>query len=212
MFDTRNANIAYYNSILRRFGRPPMKPDQVHYTQMHTVHASLERLFADDPGLLPEAEAFRRQMTYEPFIREMRLEPHLRDLLRQLRPRFKTAVATNRTDTMHRVLFQWDLEADFDLVVSAGDVARPKPYPDALEKVAGAFHAHPSEMLYIGDSELDQLAARAAGSVFVAFRNPALEADYHIESLDAVKAIAEGTSGGVCRCTDRPSAGVVRGP
>jgi phosphoglycolate phosphatase-like HAD superfamily hydrolase len=37
--------------------------------------------------------------------------------------------------------------------------------------------------MYIGDSILDQQAARAAGTQFVAFGNPDLEADRHITSF-----------------------------
>ena len=43
--------------------------------------------------------------------------------------------------------------------------------------------AAPAEVMYIGDSVLDQQAAQAAGTQFVAFDNPALEADKHITSL-----------------------------
>ena len=55
--------------------------------------------------------------------------------------------------------------------------------PDCFDKVAHAFQAAPSEVMYIGDSILDQQAARAAGTQFVAFANPDLEADRHITSF-----------------------------
>jgi phosphoglycolate phosphatase len=37
--------------------------------------------------------------------------------------------------------------------------------------------------VFVGDSEVDEATARAAGVPFVAYRNPALEANWHIESL-----------------------------
>jgi phosphoglycolate phosphatase-like HAD superfamily hydrolase len=35
----------------------------------------------------------------------------------------------------------------------------------------------------VGDSQVDEMAAKAAGISFVAYRNPALAADYHVRQL-----------------------------
>jgi beta-phosphoglucomutase-like phosphatase (HAD superfamily) len=37
MFDTVKANTAYYNSVLRHFGKPDMTPEQFAYSHMHTA-------------------------------------------------------------------------------------------------------------------------------------------------------------------------------
>jgi HAD superfamily hydrolase (TIGR01509 family) len=116
----------------------------------------------------------------------MRMEPHLRSLLAYLQNRCRTAIATNRTDTMNRVLEEHDLEGCFDLVVSAADVRRPKPHPEQLLTIIGHFKVRPDEVCFIGDSDLDQQAAEAAGVPFIAFGNPALPADAHIDRLDRV--------------------------
>ena len=161
---------------------------------MNTVDISLRFLFPDEADY-QAAQAYRKRLTYLPFIRHMRIEPHLRDLLRRLRPACRTAVATNRTDTMGRVLEEHDLTADFDLVVSALDVSRPKPDPECLLKVADHFNVACKEMIYVGDSPLDEMAAAAAGVPFVAFGNRALSAMAHIETLDAVAAIVARLNG-----------------
>jgi phosphoglycolate phosphatase len=41
-------------------------------------------------------------------------------------------------------------------------------------------------VIYVGDSMVDQMAAKAAGIPFVAYGNPDLTADYHIRSLAEV--------------------------
>ena len=181
MFDTREANREYYNQLLAHFEQPPMSPDQLDFVHINTVAKSVAHLF--EPALIEAVNAYRRVLGYLPFIPYMRIEPDLKPLLRGLRRRYKTAVATNRTDTVDRVLGAFDLTDQFDLVVTALDVPNPKPAPDCLVKVAHAFQATPSEVMYIGDSVLDQQAAQAAGTQFVAFDNPALEADKHITSL-----------------------------
>lgn len=182
MFDSKAANIAYYNQILAHLDLPAMTPEQVQYTHMHTVMESLTHLITDEDRL-EAAHTYRLGMGYLPFIRHMEIEPFLKPLLANLRRRFSTAIATNRTDTMARVLEEHRLTDLFDLVVSALDVERPKPDPQQLYCILAHFDIQAHEMLYIGDSELDQRAADAAGVPFVAYDNPDLRAVAHISSL-----------------------------
>jgi phosphoglycolate phosphatase-like HAD superfamily hydrolase len=128
-------------------------------------------------------------MSYIPFLKDMLIEPHLKTVLQKLKPRYKTGVATNRTDTMNRVLHTHGLEGMFDLVVTALDVEHPKPHPDQLVKLLGHFALKPDQMLYIGDSTVDQMAAAAAGVDLAAYDNPELSARYHIQGLDELKTI-----------------------
>jgi|GEM_PF-3964013 len=45
LFDTEEANTAYYNNLLEPFGRPLMTPEQFAYVHMHTAEASIAFLF-----------------------------------------------------------------------------------------------------------------------------------------------------------------------
>jgi HAD superfamily hydrolase (TIGR01509 family) len=186
MFDTTLANQTYYNTVLAQFGRPPMSPEQFRYAHAHTGEESIAYLFAET-GLTAEAETFRRRMNYFQFLHLMKIEPHLKALLHWLRPGFGTAIATNRMDTMPRVLETFALGPLFDCVVTALDVPRPKPSPDALFKVADHFQVRPAEILYIGDTYVDEEASQAAGIPFVAYGNPDLKALAHIQNLAQVR-------------------------
>lgn len=191
MFDTAKANRAYYNQILRHFGKAEMTPGQFAYSHSHTADQSLAYLFADKQSL-EAAQSYRKTMSYEPFFKEMEIEPHLKPLLATLRSRYKTAVATNRTDTMQGVLRAFGLENSFDLVVTAADVARPKPFPDPLLKVLDYFRISPDQALYVGDSEVDEAAAKAAGIPLIAYKNPLLDATFHIDGLNEIETLTEG--------------------
>lgn len=185
MFDTAEVNRTYYNRILRRFGRPEMTPEQFDYVHMHTVDESIAFLFGA-PSAVAEAHRFRREMTYDAFIGLMTPEPHLKFLLNWLRPRYGTAVVTNRTDTMAAVLDTFGLAPFFDVVVTALDVSRPKPHPEGLLKAVGHFGLSPSAALYVGDSKVDADAAAAAGVFFAAYAAPNLSADFHIDGLNDI--------------------------
>ena len=190
MFDTTNANMAYYNEILKHLGRPPLTPEQFAYCHSHTADQSIAHLF-DDEKDFKRAQRYRKNMSYIPFLKHMVLEPYLKPILEALRPRYKTAIATNRSDTMDQVLSVHHLEGYFDLVVSSMDVDRPKPYPDPLIKILEYFEINANCALYVGDSELDQMAAKAAGVPFVAYQNTSLDADFHIGSLKEIASILD---------------------
>jgi HAD superfamily hydrolase (TIGR01509 family) len=190
LFDTTRANSAYYNRILAHLGHPPLTPEQFGFCHMHTVDRSLEFLFAPHRQVA-EAQEFRRRMGYRPFVPLMVPEPTLRPLLARLGPAVRTAVATNRTDTMAAVLETHGLSGAFDLVVTSADVVRPKPAPDMLLKVLETFGLTPDEALYVGDSEVDQDAAEAAGMRLVAYGNRRLRAAWHVERLAELEALLD---------------------
>jgi phosphoglycolate phosphatase len=191
LFDTREVNTRYYNTILHRFGLPSLTTEQIGFVQMHTVDESLALLFPD-AALLAEARQFRRQINAVSFIEDMRMEPTLLDLMHKLRPAYKTAIATNRTDTMNRVLATHGLEPYFDKVVTALQVERPKPHPDSILAVLAHFNVAAGQALYIGDSKLDETASLAAQVPFVAYADPQLSAAaYHIRQLIEVWDILE---------------------
>ncbi len=190
LFDTEKANRVYYSSILQHFGRPAVTDEQFAFVHMHTVYESLAYLFSDEETL-EAAHVFRKSMDYRQYLGYLTMEPHLVPLLEKLRPQIKTAIATNRTDTMDRLLAEFDLEGYFDLVVTSSDVKRPKPDPDVLLKILDYFDFDPHQVIYVGDSRLDELAAKAAGMPFVAYRNRELSSDYHIQSLKEIEELLD---------------------
>jgi HAD superfamily hydrolase (TIGR01509 family) len=190
MFDTEHANRMYYNRILEHFDGPEMTDEQFAFVHMHSVHESLAHLFHDQKTL-EAAHAFRKSMDYREFVKYLIMEPHLVSLLEKLRPHTKTAIATNRTDTMDRLLTEFDLDGYFDLVVTCRDVKYPKPHPEALLKILDHFGLAAHQIIYIGDSQVDEQAARAAGIPLVAYRNPELSSDYHIDSLKELEELLD---------------------
>ncbi len=190
MFETSEANRAYYNHILSHFNMPKLTPEQFVYAHQYTADEVLILLFKDE-AQLAAARAFRSQMSYGMFIPYMIIEPSLKPLLDWLKPRYKTAVATNRSDTMPRVLKEFGLEGAFDMVVTSLDVKHPKPDPEPLLKITEHFGIKPDQAIYIGDSQVDETAAVKAGIPLVAYKNPALSAAFHISDFNEIRAILE---------------------
>ena len=185
LFDSGQANRNYYDQILEHVGLPRMNDAQFAYAHMHTADETVAFLITD-PEKKAAADAYRQHASYIPFIRFMVVEPCLHDLLARMRPTYRTAIATNRTNTMDRVLSEHRLTSHFDFVVTAGDVRYPKPHPECLLAVLSHFELTPREMIYIGDSELDAQASGSAGVPFIAYANKSLTADAHVDRLDQV--------------------------
>jgi len=182
LFDSRASNISFYNHVLEHFQRPPMDEAAVDYIHAHTVYESLAHIFPDHPNL-EEVISYCRGMDYMEFIPLMLREAYLIEFLQFLRPRFGTAVATNRTTTTQAVFEHHNIKEFFDIIISAQDVARPKPHPEAFLKIFQHFGIGPEEALYFGDSRVDQEFAQNCGVKLVAFRNPRLDADFYLDSF-----------------------------
>lgn len=189
MFDSREANRAYYSHLRETLGRPPLTEEEVSYVHTHSAPESVPYLFRAWPGDLGRVEEYRRRVDYTPFLRRMAMEPDLLEFLREVRRTMKTAISTNRTSTMDAVLTTFNLRPWFDLVVTASDVAHPKPHPEALHRILGHFGVAASEGIFIGDSRIDLEHAAAVGMPLIAFRSPELPAAYHVRSFREVLAL-----------------------
>lgn len=182
MFDSRQANINYYNRLLAHFDQAPMTEDKIEFVHMHTADESVRHIFNGTP-FIDKAQAFKMKIDYTPFIRDMIIEPGLKDLLQALKTGYGLAVATNRSNTIGNVLSTHGLDNFFDIVVSSLDVKNPKPHPESLFKILDFFGIRPEQAVYIGDSMVDYKVCRAAGVPLIAFKNNDLDTDMHAQSM-----------------------------
>jgi phosphoglycolate phosphatase len=188
MFDSRKANVNFYNHILSHFGLPPLSDQDVDFVHMHTVVESLNHIFRDTP-YAARAQEYRLRLDYAPFIKDMLIEPDLRSVLDFLKPNYGLAVATNRSNTIGKVLDSNGLSHYFDIVISSLDVKNPKPHPESIFKILQFFGVKPEDCVFIGDSEVDCELCQAAGVPFIAHQNKSLKAYRHIERLSELKKI-----------------------
>ena len=188
MFDSRQANINFYNHLLDHYGLPLMNEDEVAYVHMNTADKSVRYIFGESP-FTEEAQAYRMQMNYTPFIRDMLIEPGLKNLLGKLKPLVGLAVATNRSNTINEVLEKNDLMGFFDIVVCSLDVKKPKPHPESIHKILDFFDIGPDRAVYVGDSPIDLDTARAAGVCFIAYGNGNLDTRLRAGNMEEVEEI-----------------------
>jgi len=186
MLDTLESNYIFYNSVMEYLGRPHLDPADLRAQRvLHTYSFDnvMEYFFAGDDRR-EEAWAFAKTIHYRDLAPYMRMEEGLVETLDRLRGSVSLAVCTNRATSMEMIIEDFGLVGYFSCVMTAGQVANPKPHPEPLLKVLDHFGIQPEEALFIGDGEVDMLAARDAGVPFVAYKSnlPALaRIKHHLE-------------------------------
>ena len=172
MFDSFEANLAFYQRIMGMMGREPL--DRADEEQMRILHTyanrEVLRHFFANGREFEEAVRCAGSIDYRDLVPLMAMEQGFRETLDTLRGRVELAVCTNRSTSMDTVLASFDLTSYFGLVMTASKVANPKPHPEPLLRVIEHFGIEPGEALFVGDSDVDRMAAEAAGVPFVAYK------------------------------------------
>ena len=158
----------------------------------HTARIHLGRDFSDEYWMSGVGTPLRTQLshvarsdeeldamldTYRTFNLEnhdamAKAYPGVVDLVRTLhRGGAKLALVTSKLSTgANRGVRLLDLDDEFRVRVCADDVEHGKPHPEPVLRALDLLDSTPSEALFIGDSEHDMLAGRAAGVETVAVR------------------------------------------
>ena len=182
LIDSRMANMAYYNRVREIAGLSPMSPEEEDYAHMHSVRETLIRIFPLE--MHARLREFAQSVDYDRDILPMiHIEAGLHACLDALRSHgLRLAIFTNRGSGMGAVLDSFKLRPYFDCVMTVAEV-KAKPAPDGLLRIAESWRRPPAELLFVGDSLLDAQAAEAAGVYFIAYRNPQLQAQGHVDSF-----------------------------
>ena len=197
MFSSRESNRMYYNHLLQAFSCPPMDEEELNYVHIHNVNNSVVHIFRNHPQVALDAvNAYRSSLDYTPYLQYMAMEPDLITFLKVIKPRYRTAISTNRADTMEAILDTFALRPWFDMVVTALIAPRPKPAPDGLQMILERFQVRPEESIYIGDSVIDQQHCAGVGVDLIAFKNKMLEARYHVNDFMSIVNLPPFQEGG----------------
>ena len=168
--DSSGGVVECMNHALGRLGLPPAPGDAIRKTIGLDLHTAL-RILAGEEWQSREGEFFEHFVAKadEVMLKYTSFLPGAARVLRTVHESgYGVGVVT--TKYRHRIedaLARDGLGAFVDVVVGVDDVPRPKPAPDGLLRAAGSLGIRVGDCVYVGDSEVDAMAAQAAGMAFV---------------------------------------------
>ncbi len=148
-----------YREALARRGLHPA--DEVIVRELFSDWSGPARFGVRDPGVFVEEMAAYLAR----HAGEVELNPHVVEVLAGLKELGRgTALLTAcRRDIVLPTLARYGLGPLLDLVLAYEDVTRQKPDPEVVLLALQRLGAGANEALFVGDSDRDILAARAAG-------------------------------------------------
>lgn len=186
MIDSLDANRHFYNLILKYAGLPPITDEQEKFafqaTALQALHMIMPKKFHNKlEEIIAKAVDYPKDV-----LPKIKLMPGFYDFVIKAHALgIKMAVDTNRTDYgIERVLDFFNLPKYFNPVVSSTGIL-PKPAPDGAISICEKWKVDPMEVLFIGDSRDDGLAAKGAGTIFVAFNNTEITGDIHAKDFQS---------------------------
>lgn len=169
LFDSRKANIAYFERCLEIAGEGPLTEDMHSLVHYLSIRQLAERITGGDEVRAEKIIKASAGLDYTPFIPLLSPFFSFDGLLLPLRSTRYLAVASNRSGSLTSLFHHFDLFSYFHFKVSTLDT-RPKPHPDMLYRCIDYFACKPENTHFIGDSITDEEAAAAASVGFSYYR------------------------------------------
>ncbi|MFH1034903.1 MAG: HAD family hydrolase [Pseudomonadota bacterium] len=179
IFDSAESNIAFYDYILTALGRPAVARQSLAVIHSEPMDRSLRHLLEHDEDEYQRAMAYCRSLDPAMFVPSLTLYEGVRETLAGLAGRARLAVATNRTVTCRLALSHFGLLEMFEQVITPMEARRPKPDPTMMHMTLESLGLAPDQVVYVGDTHVDQGMCQAAQVRLIAFRNPELSAWAH---------------------------------
>ncbi|HEV8240327.1 MAG TPA: HAD-IA family hydrolase [Thermoanaerobaculia bacterium] len=167
LVDSRLDLAAGINATRERLGLAPLPMEAIAAMVGEGARTLLRRALPDaiDGAAFDEALSLFLDLYYDRCLDSTRAYPGIPELLAALSPHFPLAVLTNKPERhSRRILDGLGLSSRFQWLVGGDTLAMRKPEPGGLLHIAAQWDTLPSQLLLVGDSDIDVATARAAGS------------------------------------------------
>ncbi|NTW13877.1 MAG: HAD family hydrolase [Candidatus Moranbacteria bacterium] len=189
LLDSFEGNLKFFQDLSRYAGCRPLTREE--YAGM--VHLSMWDMVKELSGLTSESEI---RAIYD--IGKNRVVPYPLDLLQvpvdtaqtieTLGSLYLLGIVTSRVrSSVFEAPRLAELESYFKVTVTFEDTENHKPSPDPLLLAVNRLGVRPEESVYVGDTESDVRAARAAGMKIVLYsKTDRYDADAFVPTLGAL--------------------------
>ena len=191
IFDSRGANVKLYNHLMEAVGLSPTAQDHEDVIHRENMETSLKHLMGEGPEF---RKAMEYWLTVDPtrFIDALKLFPAVEDTLAALVDDYTLAVVTNRTKTTRQALRQFGILDFFSQITTPIEAGAPKPDRAMMGLTLERLNLSEDQVVYVGDSILDEALCECCGVKMIAFRNPELKAWAHVDHFKEIPALVNG--------------------
>lgn len=186
IFDSAESNVVFYDHILTALGRPPLARQAFDVIHSEPLDRSLRHLLDHDEAEYQRAMAYCRGLDPTPFVAALTLHEGVVETLEALGERARLAVATNRTVTCRLALKHFGLLELFEEVITPIEAGLPKPDPTMMHMTLERLGLDRDQVVYVGDTGVDQGMCQAARVRLLAFRNQGLTAWAHADRFSHI--------------------------
>ncbi|MGK5088671.1 HAD family hydrolase [Bdellovibrionota bacterium FG-2] len=167
LIDSLSMTFDAFNHGVTRFGGPPLTHQEI---SSHFGPGE-DKIFEKLVSMKKAQAAYQASIDYtNANLHRVPLHEGIAELLKNLKgTKIPLAIVTGRSwNTTEILLKHHDLLGTFKSVIANDHVPRPKPYPDGVKLASEHLKTSPEHTWFIGDSPVDMLAARSAGSIGIA--------------------------------------------
>ncbi len=150
-------------------------PEDVFYSWGGMPTVQIVQTLSDQQGLNIPAEqvAHAKELLYFELLPQLQAIPEVMEHINLSHGKIPFAVVSGGTrDSVTRSLNALGILDKFDILVCAGDYARPKPYPDPFLMAAELLGVAPKDCLVFEDTDMGIESATAAGMASVKILQP----------------------------------------
>lgn len=149
------------------------------------IEQSLACEISEVDELLDEFRSYYAEAVIDPKT----LFPEVAEVLNSLKTLgYRLAICTNKPRLLaEKTIKAVGLKGFFDFMLCGGEAESNKPSPDPLIRILQHFKTKPDEALFVGDSEVDFLAAKGASVPFVFYDSGYDQRMYNYDVFHAIK-------------------------
>lgn len=194
LLDSFEGNLKFFGDLLEHAGYPA--PTREEYATM--MHLSMWDVIKERTGLADDGKireiydiGKRREIPYP--LDLLSVPDDIGPVIGALDERYLLGVVTSRVrSSVFEAPKLVELEGYFRTTVSYEDTDEHKPAPEPLLLAAKLLGVAPGESVYVGDTESDVIAARAAGMKIILYsKTDRFGADAYAPTLSDIPALIE---------------------
>ena len=186
-----NAIISYYSWLAKKSGVEIPDWSDEHFKRIvlsYTEDGIIEVISKGNQQIKDRIYNIIKNETYSSGFEDIILEDTLKSALDLLKERnILMAVDTNRGRSLSDLLTYFNIRQYFTCLITSRDVSEPKPSPEGVYKICDYYKIEPKEVLFLGDSMTDYMAAKQSGAFFLAYKNTLNEAPVIYDHKDIIK-------------------------